>query len=244
LRFCGTSPWLGSTTGCSGAAQYVMVHMPHTVRQLFTLNGGDVKTGSRFNDGCGQGPIKSAYQTWTSHGSRPSWDLIAVYLAVMGSTSLYSSERQGTDIVDAAGNERFDTGDTSHNEAQVWIDSSHNDDVTRRLDDILCSAPCGGDDPSAVGACGRYTMHSGHNCWDSGHGADDLESPPHSSCGTMALADCHKRCDETPSCTGVTVVVASEGGGNLVECYRKTNIQLSKCDYGGGAWKFDTWAKN
>eukprot|EP00966_Prymnesium_polylepis_P107811 2496282-Prymnesium_polylepis.1 len=67
----------------------------------------------------GQGPIKSAYQTWTSHGSRPSWDLIAVYLAVMGSTSLYSSERQGTDIVDAAGNERFDTGDTSHNEAQA-----------------------------------------------------------------------------------------------------------------------------
>jgi len=236
----GTSPWLGSTAGCDGAALYVTEHMPNTVRQLYTLNGGDVNTGGRFNDGCGHGPVKAAYQAWTGHGSRPSWDLIAVYLAVLGSSSLYSSERQGTDRVDAAGNEDFDTSDTSHNMAQVWIDSAHNGDVTRRLDDILCSAPCGGNSSGGpVGNCASYTMYSGHNCWGPGHGADEIENPPHSSCGTMSLAACQRRCDETANCAGVTVVATS---GGLVECYRKANIDIGQCDY-GDAWKFDTWLK-
>jgi len=243
----GTSPWLGSTKGCDGAAKYVNEHMPHTVRQLYTLNGGDVKTGSRFNDNggnCGHGPVKAAYQTWTNHGSRPSWDLIAVYFSVMGTSSLYSSERAGTNTVNAAGDETFDTSRTDSNEAQVWIDSSHNGDVTRMLDDVLCSSPCGGPSVGApAGNCAGYTMRAGHNCWDSGHGADDLENPPHSATpgSPMSLYECQKKCDETSGCGGVTVV-AQPGG--LVECYRKANIDIGKCDYGAlGAWKFDTWVK-
>ncbi|KAL1504359.1 hypothetical protein AB1Y20_010765 [Prymnesium parvum] len=234
----GVSPWLGPTAACDGAAMYVTRHLPRSVRQIYTLNGGEVLTGGRFNDGCGMGPVKDAYQIWTGGGSRPSWDLIAVYLAVMGTDSLYSSERPGTESVDVAGNEKFDATNTTTNAAQVWIDSRHNGDVVRMLDDILCSSPCGAAAP-AVAGCAGYKLHSGHNCWGSGHGAVDLESPPRSSCGTMPLADCQKKCDQTQGCDGVTVV-AQQGG--LVACYRKANITLSQCDY-GNAWSFDTWTK-
>ena len=76
-------------------------------------------TGGRFNTGCGAGPVKDAYQIWTNHGSRPSWDPILVYLAVMGTGSLQSSTVGGTETVDEAGNERFDRGRTGVNEFQV-----------------------------------------------------------------------------------------------------------------------------
>ena len=71
----GESPWLGSTEDCDGAAQYAVQHVNNgTVKQVFSLNGGDIYTGSRFNgdDGCGAGPVKEAYQIYTDYGSRPS----------------------------------------------------------------------------------------------------------------------------------------------------------------------------
>merc|ERR1712013_804833 len=96
----GWSPYMGSTADCYGAAQYVIANIPSKIKQAFTLNGGDVLTGGRFNDGCGQGPVKEAYQTWTNYGTRPSWDPICVYLSVMGDDSLYSSLQSGTNSVD------------------------------------------------------------------------------------------------------------------------------------------------
>ena len=77
-------------------------------------------TGGRFNNGCGQGPVKEAYQTWTNYGTRPSWDPICVYLAVMGDESLYSSLSPGTDKVDYYGNEDFDESETDSEQFQVW----------------------------------------------------------------------------------------------------------------------------
>ena len=67
-----SSPYLGSTAGCAGAAQLVVESVPRGVRQLFTLNGGGVLTGGRYNVGCGLGPVKDAYQIWTGRGTRPS----------------------------------------------------------------------------------------------------------------------------------------------------------------------------
>lgn len=241
-----SSPYLGSTAGCAGAAQYVVEHVDAQAalptRQLFSLNGGDVLSGGRFSSGCGLGPVKDAYQIWTGGNSRPSWDLISVYFAVMGTASLYSSERQGTMAVDAAGAETFDTANATSNQAQVWVDGEHNGDVVRRLDDVICSSPCRGDTP--IGACAGYTMNSGRNCYGArgtatSHGATDLESPPSSSCGTMTLHECMKRCDTTDGCEGVTVTPQP---GGLVACYRKGAIDIAKCDY-GNAWGFDTWVK-
>jgi len=233
----GTSPWLGSTSDCDGAAQYTQVHIPHTIKQTYSLNGGSIYTGGRFNSGCGDGPVKESYQIWTNYGSRPSWDLIVTYFAVMGTTSLYSSESAGTDYVDYAGNENFDRSNTANNEFQVWIDASHDGDVTRILDDVLCASPCRGE--ADVGACAGYTLHSGYNCYN-GHGATDLENPSSSSAGIMSLADCQKRCDETASCDSVVVSAAASSGG-LVNCYRKANTVIGSCDY--GAWNYETWVK-
>lgn len=236
------SPYLGSTAGCAGAAKLVIDAVPHSIKQVFSLNGGEVLTGGRFNTGCGLGPVKDAYQIWTGGNSRPSWDLIAVYVAVMGTSSLYSSEQPGTNSVDAAGNENFDTSKTGTNESHVWIASDKKGDVTRILDDLICSSPCRGDVP--VGACAAYAMNSGRNCYGNrdgrgSHGATDLEDPPSSSCGTMTLHACMQRCDATAGCEGVTVTPQP---GGLVACYRKGAIEIDKCDY-GNAWGFDTWVK-
>lgn len=54
--------YIGSTTGCVGSAKYVVEHMPNSVRMVFSLEGGDMQTGSRFNEGCGFGPVKDSYQ--------------------------------------------------------------------------------------------------------------------------------------------------------------------------------------
>ena len=71
--------------------------------QVYSGEGGDICTGGRFNDGCGDGPAKEAYQIWTNYGCRWSWDPITVYLAVMGDDSLYSSTQASFLSDDAAG---------------------------------------------------------------------------------------------------------------------------------------------
>ena len=242
-----TSPWLGSTAGCEKAAEYVEEHLPRTtIRQVFTLNGGNILTAGRFNAGCGQGPVKAAYQRWTHYGTRPSWDPIAVVLAVRGSTSLWSSELEGTDEVNAAGDEVFNTSLTGTNESQAWIDAARRGDVVRVLDDMLCAAPCRGKDPKEVGACAGYSLHSGANCYGDRdghgrHGADDLENPPSASCGVMTLEACMRRCDATHGCDAVTVAPADDQLLGLINCYRKANVRVRGCD--AGAWRFETWVK-
>ena len=66
----GWSPWLGSTEDCDGAAQDVIARVPATIKQVFSGEGGDICTGGRFNEGCGDGPVKEAYQIWTDGGCR------------------------------------------------------------------------------------------------------------------------------------------------------------------------------
>ena len=100
------------------------------------------------------------------------------------------------------------------------------------LDDILCSSPCLG---SGVGACGDYSLAASQNCYNS-HGADDIDSD--TSCGEMSVSDCQDICDDTDSCTGVVVAPTS---GGLVNCYRKSNIDLGSCDWDP---QFDTWVRN
>ena len=97
----GWSPWLGSTDDCYGSAQYVIENVPKSIKQVFSGDGGNIYAGSRFNGdgGCGQGPVKQAYQVWTNYGSRPSWDPITVYFAVMGDRSLWSYTDEGTNTV-------------------------------------------------------------------------------------------------------------------------------------------------
>eukprot|EP01083_Nonionella_stella_P095305 267503_1 len=235
----GWSPYMGSTDGCDGAAQYVIDHVPSSIKQVFTLNGPNILTGSRFNgkDGCGQGPVKEAYQIYTNHGSRPSWDLICVYLAVMGDASLYSSVIAGTNSVDYYGNEAFDTSDTNHNQYHVWIDGQYNENVTRVLDDLLCAAPCLGRQES-IGGCSTYQLHSMKRC-SAGHGAQDLENPNGSSAGTMSLYNCQTLCDKTNECTGITVS-NNETFAGYVNCYRRSSINLEQCDVN---FAYDTYTK-
>ena len=137
----GWSPWLGSTEDCDGAAQDVIARVPATIKQVFSGEGGDICTGGRFNEGCGDGPVKEAYQIWTDGGCRWSWDPITVYLAVMGDESLYSYTEAGTNTVDYYGGESFDTGDTGNNMFRVYINDDNKGDVVRVLDDALCAAP-------------------------------------------------------------------------------------------------------
>merc|ERR1712013_55731 len=234
----GWSPYMGSTADCYGAAQYVIANIPSKIKQVFTLNGGDVLTGGRFNDGCGQGPVKEAYQTWTNYGTRPSWDPICVYLSVMGDDSLYSSLQSGTNSVDYYGNEHFDTSNGNNNQFHVWIDGSHNGDVTRIIDNALCAAPCLG--PSGeVGACAGYKMNSMKNCYD-GHGATNMENPPDASAGTMSLYDCQRLCDQTEGCTGIGVSNNEKTTPGFINCYRKKDIVIDDCD---AYIPFDTWTK-
>ena len=229
----GWSPWLGSTEDCDGAAQYTVEHVPSTVAQYFTLNGEDETTGSRFNDGCGSGPIKEAYQIWTNYGSRPSWDLMAVYFAVMGPGSLYSTANAQTTTVDYYGGETYDYSDTSNNMYQITVDGAHSGDVTFILDNILCADPCLGD--VNVGACSGYTLQASHNCWG-GHGAVDIDSSV--PVGTFTLAKCQQVCSDTDGCDGV---VTTPADGGLVSCYRKADIEIGSCDW---APQFNTYTLN
>ena len=235
----GWSPYMGSTNDCYGSAQYVIENIPSSIKQVFTLNGGNILTGGRYNNGCGQGPVKEAYQIWTNDGSRSSWDPITVYLSVMGDNSLYSSLQSGTNYVDYYGNENFDTENITNNQYHVWTDNNHNGDITRILDNALCAAPCLAPKSIPYGGCSQYTMNSMKNCWTN-HGAVDLENPIGSSAGTMSLYNCQKLCDNTQDCTGITVSNNKTITG-YINCYRRKDINLSQCD---DYIPYDTYTKN
>jgi len=48
-RGSGWSPFLGNTTDCYGAAQYVIENVPKSIKQVFSPDGVNVWAGSRFN---------------------------------------------------------------------------------------------------------------------------------------------------------------------------------------------------
>ena len=152
---------------------------------------------------------------------------------------MYSSLQSGTNYVDYYGNENFDTSNTSNNQYHVWIDSSHNGDVTRILDNLICAAPCLNPN-KGVGGCETYTLNSMKNCYN-GHGAINLENPPYSSAGTMSLYDCQTLCDKTENCDGITVSNNETSIPGYINCYRKGNINIDACD---GDFTYDTYIKN
>lgn len=157
---------------------------------------------------------------------------MSVYMAIMGTDSLWSSEHAMTNTVNWDGDEDFDYGDHGSNQFQIWYNEDRNGDIARVLDDMYCAAPCRGSQD--VGGCANYELHASHNCW-TGHGAQDIDG--HEPVGTMDLADCLAQCDNTSNCEGV---VTSLNDNGTVQCYRKTDITIGDCD-----WYpvFDTWMK-
>ena len=53
----------------------------------------------------------------------------------------------------------------------------------------------------------------------------------------MSIAECEQKCDQLAGCTAVVVQPASNG---QVNCYRKADIDLDRCDSNTG---FDTYLK-
>ena len=158
---------------------------------------------------------------------------MAVYFAVMGPGSLYSTANAQTTTVDYYGGETYDYSDTSNNMYQITVDGAHSGDVTFILDNILCADPCLGD--VNVGACSGYVLQASHNCWG-GHGAVDIDSSV--PVGTFTLAKCQQVCSDTDGCDGV---VTTPADGGLVSCYRKADIEIGSCDW---APQFNTYTFN
>ena len=102
-------------------------------------------------------------------------------------------------------------------------------------------------------------MNSMKNCYD-GHGAvnmvrfsylsavlhllsayiDAQESPKDASAGKMSLYDCQQLCDRTEGCTAIGVSNADDASPGFINCYRKKDVDLGKCD---NYIPFDTWTK-
>jgi hypothetical protein len=81
---------------------------------------------------------------------------------------------------------------------------------------------------SSSSLAAEWTEHDGYNCYED-HGATDLESPPGSSCGSMAVAECEAKCDSLSGCTSITVDTSE--GGSKVGCYRRADVHITECDY-------------
>ena len=104
-------------------------------------------TGSGFmNDTCGDGsnPAYTAYRDWLTKtvgvgDKRPSWDLLTVYAAIVGTDAAMMYEEQGTNDVTEKGGETWDVLHKDSNEVRLQF---QNDDskakVTEILEQILC----------------------------------------------------------------------------------------------------------
>jgi hypothetical protein len=140
--------WIGPAYECHGCAKEVLEKMPKSVKQVFNLNGGDVCTGGRFNQGCGEerNPVKEGYQILTHNSCRPSWDPITVYTAIMGDDSLWTGVDAGTDHINCDDcDEDWHKGELGSNHFWMWLNNK--DAATSRLDDVLCTPPARGPSP-------------------------------------------------------------------------------------------------
>lgn len=240
--------WLGPDTGCHGSAKAAIDNWPASVKQVFTLVGGDVTHGGWLS-GCRPygDPFRQAFEDWFGKPGtgRSSWDPIAVTIAVRGAAGAFCKE---TDVgsaymsVDEAGNSKWTqcgAPGCSNQSIIAYASDSSKGDVSFLLNELLCHPPGGFD-------AFNWTEAAGENCYgprgdQPAHGATDMETPPSSSAGVMSLAQCQELCSKTPTCTAVTV---SDAGNGRVNCFRKKDVALRFCDVGTQYTTYvrETWA--
>ena len=165
---CAEGHYLGPTTDCDGAAQEVQVKFPHSVKEYFQINGGDMCTaGDFYNNKCSssKNPVHTAYTNWmkqskdTCWPARPSWDPVTVYAAIVGTEAAQMWEENGTDEIDARGKETWDKSWTTNNEVALWF--TNNDKkpiVTKILNDMLCEGNGKDDEPTSWGQSFKDTV--------------------------------------------------------------------------------------
>jgi hypothetical protein len=112
--------WLGSDAACRGSAKLAVEGWPSSVKQMFSLVGGDVMHGDWLaNCSTDANPCRRAQQDWPNGPQRPednilgrgrsSWDPITVMIAVRGAAAVHCTETciGGTNTVDVAGHEQM-----------------------------------------------------------------------------------------------------------------------------------------
>lgn len=227
----GWSPYMGDTSDCNEAAKYVVETVPNTIRQVFSLEGDTVFIGHRYNNNCGYGPVKNAYDTYFEDPMMldGAWDPISTYVSIMGTDSLWSSIINMVDIIDVDGNEFYDyqTPENDKNHWQFHIDFSHNGEVQDLLDDIICAAPCRG--YKDVGACAGFDLHGSYNC---------LTDSEDYGVGKMTLARCMETCDNMIDCEAIVTVNKEDGN---VDCHPQKAFSARNCVKQSG---YDTWVRN
>lgn len=186
---CAEAHWIGSTVDCYGAAQWVQENWDHKVKEYFQLNGGDMGTGGTLKD-CqdSSSPVRQAYVDWlgrTGGSSRPSWDPVTVYVAVVGTEEAQMWEEKGTDEINALGQETWDKSWTTNNEVSLWYTNNNKKaGVVDILNKMMCANPANKPTPPKS----DWTKFKGANCYGArgsapAHGANDMENPVTSSCG-------------------------------------------------------------
>ena len=103
--------------------------------------------GDFYNNKCGESdnPVKRAYVDWMDKSqdicwpARPSWDPLTLYAAIVGPEEALLTKEAGTDIIDEAGHETWDTTETDRNEDNlIFGEGVNQQDITDIFNQILC----------------------------------------------------------------------------------------------------------
>ena len=103
-------------------------------------------------------------------------------------------EENGTDEINALGQETWDKSWTTNNEVSLWYTNNNKKPgVVDILNKLMCTNPA--NKPHS-----DWTKYSGANCYgprgsNPSHGAKDMENPVSSSCGNFStMAECEAKC--------------------------------------------------
>tara|TARA_B110000208_G_scaffold115989_1_gene142281 strand:+ start:167 stop:682 length:516 start_codon:yes stop_codon:yes gene_type:complete len=145
-----SADWLGPDTGCHGSAQAAVMNLPSSVKQIFSLVGGDVLHGGALQSCAAAGnPYRQAFEDWGVGGKgRWSWDPITVLIAVRGAEGVHCKETDagGHMTVEVGGQETWhnhgDGGDeTVYNQSRIAPGDGYGSAITAELDALLCKPP-------------------------------------------------------------------------------------------------------
>lgn len=232
--------FIGQANDCYGSARDTLEMMPDNVRLVFSGKGADpdIYSGSGLQRSHpSNSPCREAFKDWCCNPNgqsggkmgRLSWDPIAVMIAALDVGSVYEKEvSYGTQVTaDADGTEHFFGSGTMNARTDFSNATSSPASISSAIDTYLNMRP---------GQQFGWTLLLGHNCYGDrdgtgqSHGATDLEHPPSSAAGPpMTIRACQESCLELDECTAVTT---SDASGNLVNCYRKSNVEPDSCDQG------------